>query len=284
MFALSDIAEPLEFLSFSLAYRFTPYLVTAVTVIALSLLFFNRKKLALVVFSSIFALLPFFSAVDILALQSTESVAYLSDGKNDLVFVEHKENRLAVVFSYSESFVKNEIQTGKLTSPSVKCDTLLLPDPSEQHTLLVYELWEQGLLRQIILPSQNPTADGIAVFSEKLGITVTRFTPNDTVVYNGIPIKTYGSENGRTYAFSVSLPTKTILYMRENAPNDFDIRFGALTEHYDILIRGAYGGEMMGSLIPDADEIWEYEPKGYVPSQDSYAFRYGNSAVRDKRK
>ncbi len=281
--SLSYLAVPLKHFTFSLDYRFVPYLTALVAAVAIPFLFFNKKKLALVVLSSVFLLIPLGAAIDTLSLQNVESVSYLSDGTNDLVFIEYETRRLAIVFSYSDSFVKNTIGNGKLTSPSVKCDTLMLANPSEKQTLLIYGLWEAGLIKHLILPQNDDSTDSLTYFAEKLGITVTRYAAGDTVIYNGIAIETHAATTNDTYALSIALKDKTLLYIRENAPNDFDIRFGILKKHHDVLIRGAYGSEMKGSLIPLANEIWEYEPKGYLPAQDSQNYYYGNRAARTKR-
>lgn len=281
--SLSYLALPLDFFNLSLDYRFAPYLILLIAAVSLPFLFSDRKKIALIILSSVLVFMPLGAVIDTLSLRNTESISYLSDGKNDLLFLEYQTSRLTIAFSYSDSFVKRSIDSGKLTSPSVKNDTLMLPDPTLNDTLLIYELWDHEYLEHLIVPHNHTATDALEAFAKGLGISVTRYRPNDTLVYNGIAIKTHASTTKSTYALSISLQKKTLLYIRENAPNDFDIRFGVLSEKHDILIRGAYGSDMKGSLIPFADEIWEYEQKGYIPAREGQDRHFGNRATRSKR-
>ena len=282
--SLSHLAAPLTIFNLSLEYRFAPYLILAILAVTVAFLLGDRKKLALLTLSSLLVLMPIGATIDTLALQNTENVGYLSDGTNDLLLVEYERNRLVIAFSYSDSFITKGVDSGRLTSPAVSSDTLMLPEPTETETPLIDELWQTGSLSHLILPQNSTATESLATYAEGLGIKVTLYTPNDTLVYNGITVRTHASTAEKTYAISITLQSKSVLYIRENAPNDFDIRFGVLSEQHSILIRGAYGGEMKGSLSVLADEIWEYESKGYVSVKKGQTRRLGERAISEKRK
>lgn len=281
---LSRIAKPLEVLTFSLDYRFVPYLIALLSLVALVFLFFGKRKSALAVLSAFFLLLPIGAGIDYAITQNSERVAYLSNGTSDILLIESKTHRLAVVFSHATSFPKRSIENGSLTTPSAKTDTVLFATPTNQSTSLLYELWQEGSVSHILLPDNAQSSASLAAFAQELGLSVTRYTPNDTLLYNGIPIKTYASSGGETYALTVTLSQKSVTYIRENAPNDFDIRFGILKEPLDILIHGAYGDKMKGSLSVEANEVWEYTSRGYIPLSQIPHHRLGNSAISNRTK
>lgn len=277
---LADIFKPF---SLSLGYAFIPYLILLLFAIALPLLLYKKRAAAFLVLASFIVLAPLGIVIDDTKLTSRESVSFVSNGKNDLLFVEYEKNRLAVVFSASTNFTQNAIKNSSLSSPSVTLDTLFLPNPTNSQAILIYELWENGMLKHLILPKEHKNTAYLESFSKSLGIDVVTYASNEAIVYNGIAMTPHRSSTGTTPALSVKTYHRELLYLQENAPNDFDIRFGVMRREFDTVVLGTYGGEPKGSLRLLADEVWEYERRSYIVPQKSQTYRYGNRIMTDKR-
>lgn len=281
---LAELAKPLSFLSLSLGYGFLPYLFIALFLAALPFFLKEKRAIAFLILASFLFLAPIGIVIDNAILKTKESVSYHADGKNDLLSVERGDRRAAIVFSASGNFVKSRVLQGGLSSPSVTLDTLILPNPQNANAVFLYALWESGGITHIVLPECNTAADYLASFSESLGIKITRFTPNDTVIYNGIKITTHASTKGTTAAVSIALSDHTLLYLKEDAPNDFDIRFGVMQAYHDTVILGCYGEKTKGSLTLLADTVWEYERRSVIPAVKGQHYAYGEQIITVKHK
>ena len=281
--SLSYLAKVFEAFSLSLGYDFFPILIALLIAAALPFLLYQKRAIAFLILSSFFLLAPLGVMVDDLTLKHTESVSYYADGKNDLLCVEYEKHRLAILASSSSSFVKKTLDRTPLTSPSVEFDTLFFTNLSSTHALLIYELWESGAVRHVVIPDNHTHSAYLKGFAKSLGISVTSYTPNDTILYNGIAVTTHADVKGAVKAVSVKTENKRLLYLFENAPNDFDIRFGVMREHFDTVILGCHGSEMSGSVLLDSSEVWEYERSGYIVPQRNQLYRNSDFVFYDKR-
>lgn len=282
VFTLSDYGRSLSPFSLSLSYSFVPYLFLTLILVALILCCFRKRYLALLSLSFVFLLLPIGVAIDNTALTEREAVSYLSDGKNDLVFVSYEERRMLIVFSASGNFVKDSYNPQTLDSPTVKTDTLFFTELRQNHVALISDLAETGFLTDIIIPEGEAATDEIEAHATGLGIAVTRYTPNDTVVYHGIPVRTYAALE-KTLAVEITLQKRSLLYLRENAPNEFDIRFGVMKSHHDTVILGCYGNKIKGSLKLCADTIGMWERNNKITLQEGQTILLGNRTFTDYR-
>lgn len=282
LFRLAEGGTSLSFFSFSLRYRFVPYLLAFILIACLILLWKKQKRLILIAALSFFLLLPAGAWLDARSRRHTETVSYYTDGKNDLVSISYENRRMLCVFSSSAAFVRNTVNDATLESPSVVTDTVLFSELPASFVGLIRDLDESSSVTTLILPKGQERSEYITAYAESLGFTVLLYTPRDTVVYNGIPVTTY--ENGnKTVALTLSTAQSEILYLKENAPNLFDIRFGVMEKHFDVTILGAYGTEPIGALSLDSNTIWEPCRRSYVTPDPNYERCYGNNLLRNER-
>ncbi|MBQ7364047.1 MAG: ComEC/Rec2 family competence protein [Clostridia bacterium] len=278
LFRLAEVGEALSPLSYSLNYGFVPYLLAGIAILALLLFAAKRTRLAIVSLALVFFLIPIGIAIDNSILTERETLAYYTDGKNDLVSVSFEDRRMLVVFSASGNFIKRTVDSAEFDTPSVRTDTLLLSEIRPTHIPLIRELSDSGDIRHLIIPANTEYSLYLESYAKHLGFSVTLYTPNDGICYNGITITTYAAD-GKTVAASFALEGRSLLYLKENAPNAFDIRFGVMQEHHDTVILGCYGGTLKGTLYLSADTVWEYQKRGYVVPLPHQTLSYGNASI-----
>ena len=118
-----------------------------------------------------------------------------------------------------------------------------------------------------------------------MGADVRFYTPKDTVYWNDIPIITYPDKTVYNVgAAEIELSHTDILYVKENAPTTFDIRFGPLNEHHDILFYGGFGlKSRYGPYEFDADLIVQSNDLTYFKENEDLTLIRGDYLVEDTR-
>ncbi len=288
VYAMALWGKNLSALSFSLDYPFIPFLIALLFLTFVFIL--TRKKKH--VYLPLVSILLFFLIANLgiliadLGLKGSESVYYTTDKKNDRLEITYEDKGLMIDFSASGSFLTEGITSPMERSPSVTLDSLMLTSCRALHLAPLTEFFRDETLNHLILPNGTAYSDTFAALAEGYGVSVTRYTPGDTVLWNGIVITTYPDQSETSLA-AVRIETshKDFLYIKENAPMQFDIRFGVLAAHHDVLFYGSYGSAASGQpFVFDADLVVEGGDTHYVKKSHDYLILYESEVFTDSRK
>lgn len=227
----------------ALDYPFMPFLVLLCLVSVVLLLRFSSRRLLPFLPIVVFLLAaPLAIAITDTALVESESLLYTTDGTNDALILTYEDKGLLVDVSQSSLFRREALEKTGTYSASVTPDTLLLTSVSASHLTHLPRLVESYPISCLILPAGNENAAALTTLAQQAGLSVFLYTPGDTLIWNGITLVTYaGTTKTSVAALDITLDTHTVLYLKENAPDLYDIRFGPMASYRDTVILGASG-------------------------------------------
>lgn len=273
-------------LNFSLRYPFMPLLI--LFCLLLLVFFLLRRRHFLLPFLPIvlfFLLAEGGIALSDLPLRESESLFYFGNGQNDALVLSYEKKGLIVDFSASSSFAQESLGRAGSHSASVEADTLMLTACRPAYAAAFQKIVDAYSLKNLILPQGSESAETLAALAEKEGVTVVFYTPGDRIVWNGITLKTYPNRpDGQVAALEISLSHTRILYLRENAPDSFDIRFGPMKKTYDTVILGCSGSAPVSApFFFDADTVVQYPGVNYIKSTSRSVLHFGDYSLTDSR-
>ncbi len=287
VYALATASHGFASLSFSLNYPFMPYLILLLFV-GLGTLIAKKKYNAL----PLALILLFFLTANIgiaitdSTLQHKEMVYYHTNQRSDSLLLYQDTKGMVIDFSYSSQFMLESFETIKTEFPSVKTDTLMLTNCRASHIKTVKTLIERDSIRHLFLPQGSKNADKLYQYAQGTGIDVIYYTPQDTLFWNGIALATYCDKTDyNVSAIEVELTNKKLLYLKENAPTIFDIRFGPMERHYDVVFYGGFG--LKSKYEPysfNADTVVQGNTGNYIQESEKTTLLYGDYLVEDSRK
>lgn len=287
VYALATASHGFASLSFSLNYPFMPYLILLLF-IALGILIVKKKynflPLALILLFFLTANIGI--AITDSTLQHKEMVYYHTNQRSDSLLLYHDTHGMVIDFSYSSQFMLESFETLETEFPSVKTDTLMLTNCRATHIKTVKTLIERDSIRHLFLPKGSKNADKLYSYAKETGIDVIYYSPKDTLSWNGISFATHRDKTEyNVSAIEVQLSHKKLLYLKENAPTIFDIRFGPMQRQYDVVFYGGFG--LKSKYDPytfKADTVVLGNTGDYIKESDKTTLLYGDYLVEDSRK
>ena len=242
IFLLAQWGGDLGELQFSLSYVFMPFLILAM-LIALVILLLKRKRLSLALPVVAFFLLASLGVgIANATLKQDEAVFFQFNGKNDAVTVSYEDMAMMIDFSGSAVFTKESFLATHPHNPSIQPQVLMLTSVTAHHVAVLQDLLPYGRLTHLILPKSSPMAKTLGDLAQNSGVTVSYYTKKEMVTFEGIAvIPHYNGDSTSPSALEITLTNKSLVYLKENAPNQLDIRLGILAEHHDVILYGGYG-------------------------------------------
>ena len=286
VYALATAGHGFASLSFSLNYPFMPYLILLLFV-ALGILIVKKKytilPLALIVLFFVSANMGI--AITNRTLQHQEMVYYHTNQKSDSLLLYYNTHGMVIDFSYSAQFMLESFETIENEFPSVKTDTLMLTNCRAAHIKTVKTLIERDSIRHLLLPKGSENAEKLYTYAKDTGINVTYYLPNDTVFWNGISLATHPDKTDyNVSAVEIELSHKKLLYLKENAPTIFDIRFSVMERYHDVVFYGGFGLKSDYSpYVFNTDTVVQGSTGAYIQEQENTALLYGDYLVADRR-
>lgn len=287
VYALATASHGFASFSFSLNYPFMPYLILLLFV-SLGVLIVKRKynilPLALILLFFLTANIGI--AITDSTLQHKETVYYHTNQRSDSLLLYHDTKGMVIDFSYSSQFMLESFETIETEFPSVRTDTLMLTNCRAAHIKTVKTLIERDSIRHLFLPKGSKNAEKLYQYAQGTGIDVIYYTPQDTLSWNGITLATYCDKTEyNVSAIEVQLSHKKLLYLKENAPTIFDIRFGPMERQYDVVFYGGFG--LKSKYDPytfKADTVVLGNTGDYLEKSEKTTLLYGDYLVEDSRK
>ena len=278
VFSLALWGRGMSDLSFSLDYPFMPWLIL---LLFCALAFLLLKRLS--AYLPMIPILCFFLVANLgiviaeRPLRQSESLYYYTNQTNDSLIISHEKKALVIDFSASSSFLSDSFDQVKERHPSFRADTLMLTSCHNNHLRALTELLEDGEIANLVLPKDDENAVLFASLAENEGIAVSFYTPGDTIFWNSIALTTYPDRSKNSVAaLDIKLAHKSLLYLKENAPMLFDIRFGPLAKHRDVIFLGASGSPADGyPFVFDADIVVQGTDFDYVRQTDGMTLLHG---------
>ena len=285
--ALATAGHGFASLSFSLNYPFMPFLILLL-LITLGVLMVKKKHS----FLPLALILLFFVTANIgIAIadstwQHKERVYYHTNQTSDSLLLYHDTKGMVIDFSYSSQFILESFETIENEFPSVKTDTLMLTNCRAAHIQIVKTLIERDSIRHLLLPKGSDNAEKLYQYAQGTGIDVIYYTPKDTVLWNDIALATHKDKTEyNVSAIEIKLANKKLLYLKENAPTIFDIRFGVMDQQYDVVFYGAFGLKSKSDpYVFKADTVVQGNTEDYIKETEETTLLYGDYLVEDKRK
>lgn len=274
-------------LSFSLGYSFMPFLMLLLF-IALGVLIAKKKYN----FLPLAAILLFFLAAN-LGIQITdfqgqnrEMVYYHTNGTSDSLLLCYGTKGMVVDFSYSSQFILESFDAVGAELPFVQTDTLMLTNCRASHIKAVETLIERNCIRHLLLPKGSENAEKLYQYAKDANIDVIYYDPDDTVYWNHIALATHQDSTAyNVSALEITLSSKNLLYLKENAPTNLNVRFGPLAKHHDVIFYGAFGLEAKHyPYLFDADTVVQGNTGDYLEENDQTTLLYGDYLVTDNKK
>ena len=258
VYALATSGNSFTAISFPLGYAFMPILILLLFT-ALAILIVKKKYN----FLPLAAILLFFLAANLgivindIAWQNKNMVYFHTDKTSDSLLLYQDKKGMVVDFSYSSRFVLESFETIKAEFPSVYTDTLMLTNCRATHLNSVQKLVEEGSIKHLLIPYGSDAAEAIYTYAKKADIDVHYYSPQDTIVWNNIALATHkDTTDYNVSAIEITLTNKTLLYLKENAPTLLNVRFGPLSNHYDVVFHGAFGAQSnYASFDFDANQV-----------------------------
>lgn len=287
VYAIATASHGFASLSFSLGYSFMPFLMLLLFA-TLGLLIVKKKNN----FLPLLAILLFFVTANIgIAItdgiwQHKEMVYYHTNEKSDSLLLYRDTNGMVIDFSYSAQFILESFEKIETEFPSVKTDTLMLTNCRVAHSKAVQTLIERNSIKHLLLPKGSENAEKLYNFANKAGINVYYYTPKDTVFWNDITLATHQDKTEyNVSAIEVTLTNKKLLYLKENAPTIFNIRFGPMDAYHDVVFYGAFGlKSQYAPYVFKANTVVQGNTGDYIKESEEIALLYGDYLVEDRRK
>lgn len=287
VYSLATHSTSFASLSFSLRYTFMPILILLL-MIALAVLIAKKKF----TFLPLGMILLFFLSSGIgitiqnASWQSRELVYYHTNQRSDSLLLYQDTHGMVIDFSYSAQFMLESFETIESEFPSVKTDTLMLTNCRAAHIKTVKILAERNSIKHLILPQGSTNAETLYAYAQSIGLNVVYYIPKDTVYWNDITLITHPDKTAyNVSAIELLLSNKKLLYLKENAPTIFDIQFGPLDKHHDVIFYGAFGlKSRYGPYVFHADIIVQGNTGDYLDEiEETTIFVRGDYLVEDSR-
>ena len=243
IYALATGGKSFASLSFSLNYRFMPWLILLLF-ISLALFILKKKYnlLPLLMVVLFFITANVGISITNYTQRNSEMVYYHTNNRSDSLLLYTDQRGMVVDFSYSAQFILESFDTIENEFPSVKTDTLMLTNCRAAHVKTVKTLIERNGIRHLFLPQGNANAEKLYQYLKERDFDVIYYTPQDTLFWNDISLTTY---QDKTYynvsAVEIKLSHQKLLYLKENAPTIFNIRFGVMQDYHDVVFYGGFG-------------------------------------------
>ena len=287
VYALATSGKGFASLSFSLDYPFMPYLILLLLV---SLgIFVLKKKYN---FLPLLMVLLFFISAGIgitisnRSWQNQELMYYHTNTRSDSLLFYKDGNGMVVDFSYSAQFILESFDKIEHEFPTVQTDTLMLTNCRAAHIKAVKTLIERDGIRHLLLPKGSENAEKLYQYALEKGLDVLYYTPQNTIYWNDIRLITHQDKTDyNVSAIEVLLNHNSLLYLKENAPTIFDVRFGLMDQHHDIVFYGGFG--LKSRYEPyrfNADIVVQGNTGDYIQESEETTLLYGDYLVKNRNK
>lgn len=245
LFFAIDKLSCLSFANLSLSYPFIPFLMLAAGVTLLLLFRFGKHPVLLLFPLSFFILAaPIGARISQALVEKEGQLAAVGNETGDALLLAQGRHCLLISCTDTPSFTTSALSSVRDLHPALTVEALVLTGGSISAVARMDDWVKEGV-KILFYPVNKSNSPDIAIAARRAGITVLLYTPGDCLQWRGITLATHADAFGRksssVAAFDFTVGGRSVLYLKENASDHYDIRFGVMQKPHTVLIKGTFG-------------------------------------------